>query len=43
MYTLKNYLKDYFGIQEYVFKENMKVNIWERYWLPWYSLLQLED
>ena len=38
---LLQYLREYFEMYYYIFRKNMKVNIWERYWRPWVNVLAL--
>lgn len=39
---LNHFLNKYFDVQKYILTLKMKRGIWERYWLPWFNLLQLE-
>ena len=38
---LSHYLRNYFMLYSYILKKDLKVGIWERYWLPWFNLLDL--
>ena len=39
---LLHYLRNYFMLYSYILKKDLKVGIWERYWLPWFNLLDLD-